>query len=92
MLIATYAIGLVALLVSAAAIFRTYCEGFGCIGIGILWMAWAGAYVAWLLLGVVAQARARQKARGTALAGRLFGGQVVVGAALLAYWALQRFG
>lgn len=93
MLIATYAIGLAALLVSAVAIFRTFCEGFGCLGIGILWMAWAGAYVAWLLLGFIVQARKKRKPddpRGSSpLVRRLLVGQILLGVALLLYWGLH---
>ena len=91
LLIAIHAIGLGALLIGAIAIFRTYCEGFGCIGIGIMWFAWAGVYAAWLIYGGIAHARLKEKPAQRQLAGRLIAGQVAVGVALLAYWALKNF-
>ena len=91
MLIATHLLGLCLLLASAVAIFRTYCEGFGCMGIGVMWLAWAGAYAAWLLFGSVVLSRAEENSARRTLTRRLLTGQGAVGLALFAYWAIGRF-
>ncbi len=79
--------GLVALIVFGIMLWRMYCEGFGCIGKGIAWFAWSAGYAAVLVLGVAA----RRTYRGTGARyihiGLIL--QLVVGAALLAYWASQ---
>jgi hypothetical protein len=51
-LAAAYILAVAALLAGAVAIANTYCEGFGCIGLGILWFAWAVSYGVVLLPGL----------------------------------------
>ena len=46
--------GLAALAVYGTMLWRSYCEGFGCIGTGIAWFAWTIGYAVTLLAGVVA--------------------------------------
>lgn len=51
-------IGLALLLALAAvAIWRLRCEGFGCMGVGIAWLAWAAGYAAVLVWGILVRAR-----------------------------------
>ena len=52
LLITLYALGLTALFAAAVAISRTYGEGFGCMGIGVMWCGWCVVFVAWLVYGV----------------------------------------
>lgn len=59
LLIAIYAFGLAALFAAAVAIFRTYCEGFGCMGIGVMWFGWCVVFAAWLVYGSIAYARVK---------------------------------
>ena len=43
------------LLYFAIVILNLYCESFGCIGIGIAWFAWSGAFLIVLIIGTVAR-------------------------------------
>lgn len=88
-LAATYAVGALALALSGIRLWRTYCENFGCIGVGIAWFAWAIGYALLLLVGALAlrlqQGRARMLLRMGLVA------QGVAGALLLGYWAIRQF-
>jgi hypothetical protein len=92
LLITIYALGLGGLLLAAVAIFRTYCEGFGCMGIGVMWLAWSAIFGAWLAYGSIAYARVKAVPGRRRLMNRLLGGQYIAGALLLGYWAYRRFG
>lgn len=90
LLAATYVVGALALVVPGIHLWRTYCENFGCIGVGIAWFAWAIGYALLLLVGALAlrlqQGRARMLLRMGLVA------QGVAGALLLGYWAVQAAG
>lgn len=45
------------LAVAAIAIGRLRCEGFGCTGLGIAWLAWVAAYMVVLVGGIMVRAR-----------------------------------
>jgi len=82
-----YLVAAAALAVTAVMIWRAYCEGFGCIGKGIAWFAWAIAYALALGVGLVARYAyegpgARWLRRGVML-------QLAGGVLLLAVWALR---
>ena len=82
-----HALAVLALGVSAAVLWRTYCENFGCIGVGIAWGAWAAAYGVALVAGLLVLRRTRPAAPlvlRTALATQLGGG-----VCLLAYWLMR---
>lgn len=89
-LAATYAVGALALALSGIRLWRAYCENFGCIGVGIAWFAWAIGYALLLLVGVVALRVQQGRARTTLRLGLAV--QVVAGALLLGYWAVQAAG
>ncbi len=91
LLITIYALGLGALLVAAIAIFRTYCEGFGCMGIGVMWLAWSVVFGAWLFYGSIAYARTKAAPGRRVLMSRLLTAQCIAGALLFGYWAYRRF-
>lgn len=78
-----------ALAVSAVALWRTYCESFGCIGVGIAWAAWVAAYVGALLVGLLALRGTRPSAPPLLRAALAM--QLVGGACLFAYWAMRSF-
>lgn len=89
-LVALHLLGWVALALFGVELWRTYCEGFGCIGQGIAWMAWAVAYAALLALGLGLWRRpdaGLRRLRNGALVS-----QLVAGLGLLAYWLVQRAG
>ncbi len=58
-LAATYVVAVLALCATAVHAWGLYCEGFGCVGIGILWFAWACVSAVVLLAGVLAWWRLR---------------------------------
>ncbi|WP_028920367.1 hypothetical protein [Pseudoxanthomonas suwonensis] len=55
----TYAVAVLALCGMAIHAYGLYCEGFGCVAIGILWFAWACVSPVVLLAGVLAWWRLR---------------------------------
>jgi hypothetical protein len=80
------------LLLAAAGLWRLRCEGFGCMGIGVAWIAWAVAFIPVLGLGAWAQRKAAA-APGLAMACRAAGWlQLVTGVALLMAWLVKRWG
>ena len=85
---AIYVVAWIALAVSGVLLWRMYCEGFGCIGKGIAWFAWASGFAISLVVGFLA----RRSCRGTAQAGLryLLALQAVAGIALVIYWAAWR--
>ena len=87
-LVVLHLLGGAALALFGVGLWRTYCEGFGCIGLGIAWMAWAVAYAALLALGLGLWRRpdaGLRRLRNAALVS-----QLVAGLGLLAYWLVQR--
>lgn len=87
---AAYILAVAALLVAAAAIADTYCESFGCIGLGILWFAWAVAYGAVLVPGLALcrwPAAPPWLARGSKAALVV---QLLLGAVLACVWAAKK--
>jgi hypothetical protein len=90
LLAATHAIGALALALSGIRLWRTYCENFGCIGVGIAWFAWAIGYALLLLVGVIALRLQKGRARALLRTGLV--AEVAAGALLLGYWAVQAAG
>lgn len=82
----------VALAMAAVALLRAYCEGFGCIGLGIAWAAWAAGFaVAALVGGLVcwrspAGTRARRVVRVSLVL------QLAMGLPLVALWLWRQLG
>lgn len=85
---ALHGIGVVFLAVCGVMLWRLYCEGFGCIGTGIAWFAWAIAFVVVLVLGLFARQACAGVVRSMVRHGLML--QVAAGAALLAYWAWRQ--
>jgi len=82
-----YICGWIALAFFGVKLWHTYCEGFGCTGIGIAWLAWSGAYALALLLGFLAS-RIQHGTLRRAMRYVLVT-QVVAGVWLLGYWAVH---
>ncbi|MFA7291602.1 MAG: hypothetical protein WC023_05050 [Rhodocyclaceae bacterium] len=87
----TYLLAVAVLLAGAIIIANTYCESFGCIGIGIMWFAWAVCYGVVLLLGLALR-------RWTPTLPLLDKGskaalviQLLLGAGLACIWLTKRF-
>ena len=55
-------LAVVALAIAAVSLLRTYCEGFGCIGLGIAWFAWVCFFAIAALLGLFSANRAKRVA------------------------------
>ncbi len=55
--IGAFVASVVALALAGVAIWRLRCEGFGCVGIGVAWFAWVGAFALVLVLGLVLHSR-----------------------------------
>ena len=66
--------------------FTLYCENFGCLGKGLLWMLWAVlATVGWLV-ALVVRAWQRRRGLGTRASGLAFALVSVMGAGHLLFW------
>ncbi|WP_298214944.1 hypothetical protein [Acidovorax sp.] len=82
-----FLLGLCALLVALSYYsFTLYCESFGCLGVGLLWMLWAVcAAVGWVVAWAV-RAWQRRCGLGTRASGLAFALIWVMGAGHLLYW------
>lgn len=82
-----YICGWIVLAFLGVKLWNTYCEGFGCTGIGIAWFAWSGAYAIALLLGFLAS-RTQHGIFGRVMRYVLVT-QIAAGVWLLGYWAVH---
>ena len=82
-----FLLGLCALLVALSYYsFTLYCENFGCMGKGLLWMLWAVfAAVGWAL-ALAVRAWQRRRGLGTRASALAFTLISVMGAGYLLYW------
>ncbi|MNV39213.1 hypothetical protein D3C71_1307850 [compost metagenome] len=66
--------------------FTLYCESFGCLGVGLLWMLWAGlAAVGWVV-ALVVRAWQRRRGLGCWASGLASTALLVMGVAHLLVW------
>ncbi|RYG12564.1 MAG: hypothetical protein EON92_07955 [Burkholderiales bacterium] len=85
-LLTLYVASVLALLAAAGGIWRLRCESFGCMGIGVAWVAWVAAFFVVLGLGLLARSQVASSA-GLARIGRgAWWLQVLTGAVHLAIW------
>lgn len=67
-----------------------HCESFGCMGIGLMWMAWAVLFAAWLLFGLVSRAQSRKGSAGLVkLYGLAVRAQWLMGGLAVLRWLLK---
>lgn len=74
------------LVFGAIGIWRIKCEGFGCTGVGIAWLAWVALFVAVLVVGFVLGSLTSLGAALTRITKFALWLQVAVGAALFVLW------
>lgn len=74
---------------SAVYLWRLRCEGFGCTGIGVAWIAWAVLFLVVLVLGRGARHLARLDTPATRAVHWATLAQLALGAFLLSAWALH---
>lgn len=86
---ALHAAAVVALAVAAVALLRTYCESFGCIGLGIAWMMWVGGFAVALALGAGVRWRSAALSRPRRVAQAALALQLAMGTTLLVVWLLR---
>lgn len=79
---------LCATVLAAVASWRVHCEGFGCMGLGVLWMAWVGLYLLTFVVGLLALLRRPPGSPKGAVRWSLIG-QALGGLSLAAYWMGQ---
>jgi hypothetical protein len=75
------------LIVGAVGIWRIRCEGFGCTGVGVAWLAWVALFVLSLVIGLVLRTLSSLGVSLTQLTKLALWLQVGTGTALLALWA-----
>lgn len=85
-LVGLYVVLVAALLTAALAIGRLHCEGFGCMGVGVAWVAWVVAYAVVLVVGLMVRGQAAISA-GCRRAGKVsWWLQLATGVGLLGLW------
>lgn len=77
------------LIFGAAGIWRIRCEGFGCTGVGIAWMAWVALFVPSLVLGLVLRALPSLGASLARFASLALWLQIGTGASLFVFWVTK---
>ena len=83
---ALYIAAVLALAVTAVLIFQLRCENFGCMGVGVAWFAWAGAFVPVLAIGCMLRRSALLGVRLLGVIRAVVWTQAASGAALLTLW------
>ena len=78
------------LIACAIALLRTHCESFGCMGIGIAWLAWACGFALMLPIGLLSCRSAKRSGNWLHLARFSMLLQAVIGLTLLCMWAQAR--
>ena len=76
----------VALLALSYYNFTLYCESFGCLGVGLLWMLWSVLVAGTWVLALVVRAWQRQRGLGGRASGLAAAGLLAMGAGHLLYW------
>ena len=80
-------LGLCGLLVALSYYsFTLYCESFGCIGVGLMWMLWAGLAAAGWVAALLVRAWQRRRGLGSGVSGLVFALVSVMGAGHLLVW------
>lgn len=85
-LAALYIASVPALAIVAVLIWRLRCEGFGCMGVGVAWLAWVGMFMLALVMGGVIRSCASLGPRLRRLTRWAVWAQVALGAGWLAVW------
>lgn len=80
------------LLLTATAVvavlnFRIRCESFGCMGLGVAWLAWSGLYLVTLIAGLIALLKARDVQKMRSVTWPLLA-QLAGGLTLGIYWLI----
>ena len=68
---------------------RMRCEGFGCMGVGVFWVAWACVYGVTGLMGLWTRSCTRRAGVAVGLVRATLWVQLLMGLVLLALWALN---
>jgi hypothetical protein len=63
-----------------------HCEGFGCSGVGIVWLAWAALFAVALLIGAIAHLRSASGSGQRRLTRYMLLAQGLAGLFMLVYW------
>lgn len=85
-LVALHAAGVLVIAALAIVTWRTRCESFGCIGVGIAWFAWVCVFAGWLALGFVVQHLCRSSPAWSRFARGSLVAQAIVGSIPFLYW------
>ena len=81
---------LLAMLASAVYLWQLRCEGFGCMGIGVAWVAWAGASAVMLLVGLWAAHANRTDGLWRQATRAALLGQLLLVLVMLGLWLLSQ--
>lgn len=80
-----YWLGVVSLGATGYFAWHLHCESFGCMGLGVAWMMWAGLYLLIVGLGVAAFSKVSDRLHFKINSVALFA-QLLMGALALLHW------
>lgn len=89
-LVGFYLLLVLALIATAVGIWRLHCESFGCMGIGVAWMAWVVSFLVVLGIGLFARSRAASVASLARICKTTWWLQLAVGSVLLVVWVAKK--
>jgi len=85
-----YLLLVLALLAAAVSIWRLHCESFGCMGIGVAWIAWAASFLLVLGIGLFTRSKVASVVSLARICKTIWWVQLAVGSVLLIIWVSKR--
>jgi hypothetical protein len=89
-LVSFYLLLVLALLAAAVGLWRLHCESFGCMGIGVAWIAWVVSFLVVLGIGVFARSKVASVGGLARVCKTIWWVQLAVGSVLLIIWVSRR--
>lgn len=84
--VGAFVASVLALALAGVAISRLRCEGFGCVGIGVAWLAWVAVFVVVLASGLGLLSRRELSQFGTRATKGALIGQAILALVAIAAW------
>ena len=84
--VGAFVASVVALAFAGVAVWRLRCEGFGCVGIGVAWLAWVAVFVVVLASGLVLLSRPTLGQFGARATKGALIGQAILALVAIAAW------
>jgi len=89
-LVGFYLLLVLALLAAAVGIWRLHCESFGCMGIGVAWIAWVVSFLVVLGIGLFTRSKVASVVSLARICKTIWWLQLAVGSVLLIVWVAKK--